>query len=142
MGRRLKTYPLQTPGTTSIATTGNTDEYLTVGKSGRVVAAFIHALLALAANDTNYVTFSITNLGQAGAGSAPILLATDVNTTKATGGAALAANTKRALVLNTTVTNLDVVEGDRLLVRFAVTGTLGAAITRPQVTILIDANGA
>lgn len=142
MGRRLKTYGIQTPGTTSIATTGNTDEYVTVPKSGRAVAAFLHALLALVANDTNYVTVSITNLGQAGAGSAPLLAATDPNTTKATGGTGFAANTKRSLTLNGTVTNLDVVEGDRLLVRFAVTGTLGAAITRPQVTILIDASGA
>lgn len=142
MGRRLKTYALQTPGTTSIATTGNTDEYLTAGKSGRLVAAFIHALLALAVSDTNYVTVTITNLGQGGAGSAAMLAASDANTTKSTGGAALVANTKRNLTLNGTVTNLDVVEGDRLLVRFAVTGTLGAAITRPQVTLLIDANGA
>lgn len=142
MGRRLKTYPIQTPGTTQIATTGNTDEYLTAPKSGRLVAAFFHALAALAAHDTNYVTFSITNLGQAGAGSAPMLAATDVNTTKATGGSAIAANTKRTLTLNGTTSNLNVAEGDRLLVRFAASGTLAGAVTRPQVTLLIDANGA
>lgn len=141
MGRRLKTYAIQTPGTTSIATTGNTDEYLTATKSGRVVAAFFHALAALAAHDTNYVTFSITNLGQAGAGSAALLAASDANTTKATGGSAIAANTKRSLTLHGTLTNLDVVEGDRLLIRFAASGTLSGAVTRPQVTLLIDANG-
>lgn len=142
MGRRLKAYGIQTPGTTSIATTGNTDEYLIVPKSGRVVAALFSSLAALAAHDTNYVTFSITNLGQAGAGSAAILAATDPNTTKATGGTALAANTKRTLTLNGTLTNLDVVEGDRLLVRFAASGTLAGAVTRPIVAILINASGA
>jgi len=142
MGRRLKTYGIQTPGTTSIATTGNTDEYLTVPKSGILVAAFFTSLLLLATSDTNYVTFSITNLGQAGAGSTALLAATDPNTTKATGGTAVAANTKRALTLHGTAANLVVTEGDRLLIRFAVTGTLGAAVTRPQVALLIDANGA
>lgn len=142
MGRRLKCYGLQTPGTTSIATTGNTDEYLIATKSGRVVAAIFSALAALAASDTNYVTFSITNLGQAGAGSAAMLAATDVNTTKATGGSAIAANTKRSLTLNGTPANLDVVEGDRILIRFAATGTLAGAVTRPSVALLIDANGA
>lgn len=142
MGRRLKCYGLFTPGTTSIATTGNTDEYLIVPKSGRVAAALFSSLAALAAHDTNYVTFSITNLGQAGAGSTALLAASDANTTKATGGTALAANTKRSLTVSTTATDLDVVEGDRLLVRFAASGTLAGAVTRPAVTLLINANGA
>jgi hypothetical protein len=141
MGRRLKHYGIQTPGTTSIATTGNTDEYLIVPKSGRVAAALFSSLAALATSDTNYITFSITNLGQAGAGTTVMLAATDANTTKATGGSAIAANTKRTLTLNGTVTNLDVTEGDRLLVRFAATGTLAGAVTRPGVMILIAANG-
>lgn len=141
MPRRLKNYGIQTPGTTSIATTGNTDEYLIVPKSGRVVAALFSSLAALAAHDTNYVTFSITNLGQDGAGTAAILAASDANTTKATGGSALVANTKRTLTLHGTTANLDVVEGDRLLVRFAASGTLAGAVTRPNVCILIDANG-
>lgn len=142
MGRRLKCYGLATPGTTSIATTSDTDEYLIVPKSGRVQAAYFSSLAALAAHDTNYVTFSITNLGQAGAGSTALLAASDANTTKSTGGTALAANTKRSLGLHATVTNLDVVEGDRLLVRFAASGTLAGAVTRPVVQILINANGA
>ena len=142
MGRRLKCYGINTPGTTSIATTGNTDEYLIVPKSGRIQDAFYSGLAALAAHDTNYVTFSITNLGQAGAGSAAILGAVDGNTTKATGGAALAANTKRTLTKSTTATDLDVTEGDRLLVRFAASGTLAGAVTRPVVSILINASGA
>jgi hypothetical protein len=141
MGRRLKTYGLQTPGTTSIATTGDTDEYLIVPKSGRVQAAIFSALAALAQHASNYVTFSITNLGQAGAGSTALLKTDDLNTTKTTTGAAIAANTKKSLVLHATTANLDVVEGDRLLVRFSATGTLAGAVTRPNLLLLIDASG-
>jgi hypothetical protein len=126
-----------TPGTTSIATTGNTDEYLIATKTGKLAAAVYSGLAALAANDTNYVTFSITNLGQAGSGTAAMLGAVDGNTTKATGGTALAANTKRTLTLSTVTADLAVTEGDRLLVRFAATGTLAGAVTRPIVQISI-----
>lgn len=126
-----------TPGTTSIATTGNTDEYMIAAKTGKVAAATFSSLAALSAHDTNFVTFSITNLGQAGAGTAAILGAVAGNTTKITGGAALAANTKRALTLSTTTADLAVTEGDRLLVRFAADGTLAGAVTRPVVEISI-----
>lgn len=142
MGRRLKTYAISTPGTTQIATTGNTDEYLIVPKSGRVAAAYFSSLAALAVHEDNHVTFSITNLGQAGAGSVAILAATAANTTDATGGSALVANAKRTLTLTSTTADKNVTEGDRLLVRFAAGGTLAGAVTRPVVTILIDANGA
>jgi hypothetical protein len=66
-----------------------------------------------------------------------MLAATDANTTKATGGTAIAANTKRTLTLTSTTADLAVVEGDRLLVRFAATGTLAGAVTRPIVQISI-----
>lgn len=134
MSRYVKQW---TPGTTSIATTGNTDEYLIAAKTGKVVAATFSSLAALAAHDTNFVTFSITNLGQAGSGSAAMLAATAANTTKVTGGTALSANTKRALTLSSTVADLAVTEGDRLLVRFAADGTLAGAVTRPIVEISI-----
>jgi hypothetical protein len=142
MGRRLKAYAISTPGTTSIATTGNTDEYLIVPKTGKVIAAYFSSLAALATHEDNHVTFSITNLGQAGAGTAAILAATAANTTDTTGGTALAANTKRSLALTSTAADLNVTEGDRLLVRFAAAGTLAGAVTRPVVTILINASGA
>ena len=124
-----------TPGTTSIATTGNTDEYLIAPKTGKVVSAVFSSLAALATSDTNYITFVITNLGQAGAGSTAILAATNPNTTKVTGGTALVANSKRTLTLHGTAANLLVTEGDRLLVQFAATGTLAGAVTRPIVQI-------
>lgn len=127
-----------TPGTTDIATTSNTDEYVIASKSGVLVGVDFSSLAALAANDTNYITFSITNLGQAGAGSTAMLAATDPNTTKATGGSALVANSKRQLVLHGTAANLVIVEGDRLRIRFAATGTLAGAVTRPVANIKIQ----
>lgn len=141
MGRRLKTYG-KGVSLGTVATTGNTDGYIIVPKSGTVAAALFSGTAALTASDTNYITFSITNLGQSGNGSTAILAATDPNTTKATGGSAIAANTKRTLTLNSTTANLAVVEGDRLLVRAAATGTLGNTVTFSLVELLIDANGA
>lgn len=142
MGRRLKNQAVVIQGLASIATTGNTDNYAIAPRSGRLVAAFFSSLAALAANDTNYITWTITNLGQAGAGSAAMLAATDPNTTKATGGTALVANAKRTLTLNGTAANLAVTEGDRLLIRAAATGTLAGAVTNPVYALLFDNSGA
>jgi hypothetical protein len=118
-----------------IATTSNSDEYVTVKKAGRLVAAEFSSLAALAANDTNYITWSITNLGQGGLGSAAMLAATDVNTTKATGGSALVANARRSLTVHGTAANLLVAEGDRLRIRAAATGTLAGAVTKPVTAL-------
>jgi len=126
-----------TPGTTSIATTSTTDEYLIAAKTGKIVAAVFTPLAALAAHDSNYITFSITNLGAAGAGTAAILGAVDGNTTKATGGSALSASTKRTLTLSTTTADLAVTEGDCLRLRATATGTLAGAVTRPVWQISI-----
>ena len=115
----------------TIATTGNTDAYLIVNETGVLDSVDFSGVDALAANDTNYITFSITNLGQAGGGSTAMLAATDANTTKATGGTALSANTKRTLTLHGTPANLDVVQGDRLLIRAAASGTLANTVTFP-----------
>lgn len=122
---------LHVHGTGSIATTGNTDEYVIVPENGDLQSIEFSSLAALAAHDTNYITFSITNLGQAGAGSTAMLAATDANTTKATGGTALAANTKRTLTITTTKANRVVRAGDRLLLRAAASGTLAGAVTKP-----------
>jgi len=116
---------------TTIATTGNTDTYFIAPRSMTVIQIDFSATDALATSDTNYITWTVTNLGQAGAGSAALLAATDANTTKATGGSAIAANTKRTLTLSTTPTNLNVVVGDRIRIRAAATGTLANTVTFP-----------
>lgn len=113
----------------TVATTGNTDAYVIAPQAGTLLGIDYSDATTLAANDTNYVTFSATNLGQAGSGTAAMLAATDVNTTKATGGTGITANAKRALTLSATKANLVVAVGDRIRIRVAVTGTLGGALS-------------
>ncbi len=115
----------------TIATTGNTDIYIIAPITGNLISADFSGVDVLATSDTNYITFTITNLGQAGAGTTVMLAATAPNTTKATGGTAIAANTKFALTINSTPNNTQVVEGDRLLIRAAATGTLANTVTFP-----------
>lgn len=142
MGRRLKVYGLSVPKCTTIATTSTTIEYATVPKSGTVVAVSFTGIDVLATSDTNYISWTIVNLGQAGAGTTDVILATAANSTKVTGGAALAANTPRSLTLHGTAANLAVVENDRLKIIATATGTLANTVTGPVYTLLISANGA
>lgn len=120
----------------TITTTGNSDAYLTAPYTGALVSASINPLLALATDDTNFLTFTITNLGQANSGSTAMLAATNPNTTKTTGGSALAVNVPRALVLNGVDANLAVVAGDLLRIRAAASGTLAGQVTRPIYTLV------
>lgn len=113
----------------TVATTSNTDAHLVAPFAGTLAGVDCSGIDALAASDTNYITFSLTNLGQAGAGTNPMLAATDANTTKTTGGSAISALTKRSLTLNGTGSNLIVAAGDRLRLRSAVTGTLSGTVT-------------
>lgn len=115
----------------TIATTGNSDVFVIAPAAGTLTSAVFSGTDALATSDTNFITFSITNLGQAGAGTATMLAATDANTTKATGGTALSANTVRSLALNGTAANLVVAAGDRIRIRAAATGTLANTVTFP-----------
>lgn len=109
----------------------NYDAYVIASVTGSVVEVDFSALDALAADNTNYITWTITNLGQAGAGTAAILLTGSSNTTKATGGSAISANTKRAFTLTDILNNLNVVQGDRIRIRATVTGTLANSVTFP-----------
>jgi hypothetical protein len=126
-----------TPGTTSIATTSTTDEYIIAAKTGKVTAVKLLSLGGLAAHDSNYITPTVTNLGAAGSGTAALLATSDANTTKATGGSALTANVVRSWTLTSTAADLNVTEGDVLRIRATATGTLAGAVTRPlwEVTI-------
>lgn len=124
------------PATIAVAT-GNNDDYIIAPISGRLISIDFSAFDALAASDTNYITWTITNLGQAGAGSVAMLAATDANTTKTTGGTAIAANTKRTLTVSATGSTAEVTEGDRLLIRAAVSGTLANTVTFPAYMLKI-----
>ena len=115
----------------TIATTSTSDVYTIAQASGSLLAAYFSGVDALATSDSNYITFTITNLGQTGSGTAAMLAATDPNTTKATGGTAIAANAVRSLTINGTAANLVVVVGDRLRIRASATGTLANTVTFP-----------
>ena len=115
----------------TITTTGNSDVFVIAPVSGVLSAAWFSGVDALAASDTNYITFTVTNLGTSGSGTAAMLAATDANTTKTTGGTALTANAQRVLSLNGTAANLVVAAGDRLRIRAAATGTLANTVTFP-----------
>jgi hypothetical protein len=127
-----------TAGVTSIATTSTTDEYIIAAKTGKVTGIKLNSLSGLAAHDSNYITPTVTNLGQADAsGTTALLAASDANTTKATGGSALTANVPREFTLSSTAANLNVTEGDVLRCRATATGTLAGAVTRPMWEIEI-----
>jgi hypothetical protein len=122
----------------TIATTSTSDAYVIAPVNGKLSAALFSAIDALAAHGSNYITFSITNLGQAGAGSNAMLLASDANTTKTTTGSAIAANTKRTLTLNTDASKRAVVAGDRLRIRATATGTLANTVTGANFLLTFD----
>lgn len=119
-----------TPATIAVGA-GNNDAYVIVPESGILDSIEFSGVDALVASDTNYITWTVTNLGQAGAGSTVMLVAGNTNTTKTTGGTALAANTKRTLSLTATAADKNVTAGDRLRIRAAVTGTLPNTVTFP-----------
>lgn len=122
----------------TIATTSTSDAYVIAPVNGKLSAALFSAIDALAAHGSNYITFSITNLGQAGAGSNAMLLASDANTTKTTTGSAIAANTKRTLTLNTDASKRAVQAGDRLRIRATATGTLANTVTGANFLLTFD----
>lgn len=123
----------------TIATTGNTDKHIIAPFAGVLTGVDFSAVEALAANDTNYITFSLTNLGQDGDGTTAMLAASAANTTKSTGGTAIAALDKRSLTLHGTAANLVVAKGDRIRIRAAATGTLANTETLPLYMVRFSA---
>lgn len=116
----------------TIATTGNTDAYFLAPRSLKVLQIDFSGTTALATSDTNYITWTITNLGQDGTGTSAIL---GTENTKVTGGSAITADTKRTFTLSSTINDLNVVEGDRIRIRAAVTNTLANTVTFPVYLI-------
>jgi len=122
----------------TIATTGSTHAYFIVpqvSQTATVGEVNFSGVDVLATSNTNYITWTITNLGQAGSGTAVMLSAVDANTTKATGGSALAANTKRTMTLTTAAKDLNVSTGDRIKITAIATGTLANTVTFPVYLI-------
>ena len=117
---------------------GNGDIYLMVPEDGSLHSVEVSALDGLVASDTNYLTFSATNLGQTGVGTTELLAAVPENTTKVTGGAALAPNSRRTLKVSQAKGALKVLAGDRI--RFRVTGTGTLPNTVSGAVLLIRFN--
>ena len=113
----------------TIATTSTSDVYLSAPVTGSLTGIDFSSIDALAASDTNYITWTVVNLGQSGVGTTAMLAVSDANTTKTTGGTAITAVARRALTVHGTAANLLVVKGDVLRVRATVTGTLAGTVT-------------
>ena len=122
----------------TVATTGNTDTYFIAPRAMTLVEAYFSGVEVLATSDTNYITWTVTNLGQVGTGTAALLKSDNLNTTKATGGAAIAANTKRTLIVSTTPVDVTVNQGDRIRIRAAVTNTLANTVTFPVYQLIFQ----
>lgn len=103
-------------------------------RAGRLLTASIAGEDTLAANDTNYLTFAITNK-QAGSGAVAMLAATDPNTTKVTGGSAWTAHTERSLTISGTAAALQAVKGDVIECKATVTGTAANVVECPMVKL-------
>ena len=127
-------FPINTVVQT-IPTTGAQSVNLNAPFTGKLVGAFFTANDALAANDTNYLTFSLTNLSNS---NAAMFAASDPNTTKATGGTAITANGKRNFTLHATAGNKVVAEGDRLRFTATQTGTLANTLTLGVLTLVFE----
>jgi hypothetical protein len=106
--------------------------------TGTITKVSFVAKDALAASDTNYVKWKVVNKGAAGAGTQVLVDDTAAsNTTKVTGGTALAAYTPRDLTLATLTigTERDVTGGDVLEITLTVTGTLANALTESSLLV-------
>jgi hypothetical protein len=91
---------------------------------------------ALAASDTNYVKWHVVNKGAAGAGTTVLVDDTAAaNSTKATGGSALATYTPRDLTLPVLSigTERDVTGGDVLEITITAIGTLVSSLTQSSM---------
>lgn len=115
----------------TIATTSTSDSYIMAPCNGSLQDFSVSALVALATSDTNYITFTVTNLGQAGAGTTAMLSTSDLNSTKATGGQAIVLNGKTALTVSAVSGACLVAKGDRIRIRATATGTLANTVTAP-----------
>jgi hypothetical protein len=118
------------------ATTGASEVLIPCPHAGTLIGAKLLAKDALTANDTNYLTFALTNKGQSGAGSTAMLSATASGTTQATGGAGIAAYTTRDMPLHATGGNATVAANDALVFTATATGTLANTVT--EIVIRLD----
>ena len=103
--------------------------------AAKVAAVVLAVKTTVAANDTNYWTVGVVNKGPAGSGTTAVLATTDANTTKATGGSALAGYVARTLSLHATEANRNTAANDVLEVTLTKTAS---AANLEQATLKIE----
>lgn len=124
---------IESNSATAIATTGTTSAYITAPETSRVSSVAFAGSTGHGSSSTDFITFQIVNLGQAGAGTIQLLHGS--STTKGTdagGLGGLGTNTTYPLTLSATVSNLSVAKNDRMKLDATVSGTLSNTITLPS----------
>jgi len=130
----LFTFPMRVT-TATIATTGSSSAYFIAPYDMNLSQVYFASENGLATSDTNYVTWTLTNLGPNANGTAlstAMLAATDANTTKTTGGSLIAGETPRQLTVNSDQNNTVVFRGQLLKITATVTNTLANTVTFPN----------
>jgi hypothetical protein len=107
----------------SITTTTTIPLLIAPGQPVTLNKLMIAATAAVAANNINYWTFSVTETGPAGTGATAMLAATAANTTQATGGFSLTADVIQQLALNATSGNLVTAAYDVIVFTATATGS-------------------
>jgi hypothetical protein len=126
---RSKNIPYTIP---TVPTAAGTLEFLAIMPFASVISSVRVAFKdTLAANDTNFVTFRVINKTTA---DSDVIAATDANTTKATGGAAVVAYTTRTLTL-ANAAGVAVAAQDVLAIRITGAGTLANTLTEGTIII-------
>jgi len=108
----------------TVATTGATTIAIQAPRAGTIGGFSLTPLNALAADNTNYLTFAVSNATQ----TKTLTAAVDANTTKLTGGVALVANERHPLTVTATAADLVVAAGDVILLTCTATGTLANTV--------------
>ncbi len=126
----------------TIATAAGTTEVLFIVPFDGTITSVRYVFKdALAAHDTNYAEFAVINKGTNGAGTANVLAASTggVNTTKVTGGTALAAYVQRTPTL-ASAGGVAVLKFQVLAAQVIANGTLANTLTegRVQVNLLVN----
>jgi hypothetical protein len=129
---------LSTPGATKTivenlgSISGTTTFTVIAPVTGTITGVTFVTNTTVAANNTNYWTWAVTDVGSGGVGTQALLNAGAVNTTQSTGGSGTTALVPRALTLSGT---LNVTAGDVLTI--VVTAT-GAPTTMTSCSIAIS----
>ena len=114
---------------------GTVDVYIMAPEDGMLHSVEFSVSDDLAASDTIYLGFFLTNLGQNGLYYVEMLSSSPENTTRITGGSPLVANSRRVLKLTPVEELLKVTAGDRLRFRLGSTGNIAKSLRAPVVLL-------